>query len=150
MDFGRTRLVLEPEAAWRNLSTSPTARVTRSAVVVAAVALAVVGLLVLSSVFHLLGGEPPTGSQSPTPSPSVSTSPQPSLPPSSVAASASVLPVSVAETPTAAPTPRTYVVQEGDTLNLIAQRFGTTVAAIQAANGLSGTDINIGQVLIIP
>jgi membrane-bound lytic murein transglycosylase D len=52
--------------------------------------------------------------------------------------------------PTAAPTPQTYVVQAGDTLGAIATRFGTTVAAIQAANGLPNTVINIGQVLVIP
>lgn len=40
--------------------------------------------------------------------------------------------------------------KQGDTLNLIAQQFGTTVEAIQAANGLTGTEINVGQVLIIP
>jgi N-acetylmuramoyl-L-alanine amidase len=43
------------------------------------------------------------------------------------------------------------VVQEGDTLSAIANRFRTTVAAIQAANGLGENDvINIGQVLVIP
>jgi LysM repeat protein len=48
-------------------------------------------------------------------------------------------------------TPRSYVVQEGDTLSAIAARFGTTVGAIQAANGLGQSDlINVGQVLIIP
>ncbi len=46
--------------------------------------------------------------------------------------------------------PRTYVVQRGDNLFRIAQRFGTTVTAIQAANGLTGTTIYVGQTLIIP
>lgn len=44
----------------------------------------------------------------------------------------------------------TYTVQPGDTLFRIALRFGTTVSAIQAANGLTGTIIYIGQVLTIP
>lgn len=44
----------------------------------------------------------------------------------------------------------TYVVQAGDTLWLIAQRYGTTVDAIKRLNGLSGDLINIGQVLKIP
>ncbi|HOA25184.1 MAG TPA: LysM peptidoglycan-binding domain-containing protein [Aggregatilineales bacterium] len=46
--------------------------------------------------------------------------------------------------------PHTYVVQRGDNLFRIAQRFGTTVTAIQAANGLTGTTIYAGQTLIIP
>ena len=44
----------------------------------------------------------------------------------------------------------TYVVQPGDTLWIIAQRYGTTVDAIKRLNGLSGDMINIGQVLKIP
>ena len=43
------------------------------------------------------------------------------------------------------------MVQEGDTLAAIAQRFGTTASAIQAANGIDDPDeIVIGQVLVIP
>ncbi|MFN8459522.1 MAG: LysM peptidoglycan-binding domain-containing protein [Anaerolineae bacterium] len=46
----------------------------------------------------------------------------------------------------------TYTVESGDTLYGIAARFGTTVAALQTANGLSdfGPAINIGQQLLIP
>ena len=52
---------------------------------------------------------------------------------------------------TPAPTPRTYVVQEGDTLAAIAQQFGTTVEALQAANGIEDpNEIIIGQVLVVP
>lgn len=43
-----------------------------------------------------------------------------------------------------------YTVQPGDTLFLLAQRFGTTVAAIKAANGLASDVLNVGQVLFIP
>jgi LysM repeat protein len=44
-----------------------------------------------------------------------------------------------------------YVVQPGDTLFALAQRFGTTVAALAAANDLSVDGIlQIGQVLTIP
>ena len=50
-----------------------------------------------------------------------------------------------------AATPRTYVVQQGDTLASIAQQFGTTVAAIRSANGIADpNEILIGQVLVIP
>src|SRR4030042_1232811 len=57
---------------------------------------------------------------------------------------------------TAAPTPpagadTTYEVQAGDTLFSIARRFGTTVEAIVAANGLADpSQIEVGQVLLIP
>lgn len=43
-----------------------------------------------------------------------------------------------------------YIVQAGDSLWLIAQKFNTTVAAIKQLNGLSGDLLNIGQVLHIP
>lgn len=44
-----------------------------------------------------------------------------------------------------------YVVQPGDTLFSIAQRFGTTVQAIALANNISNPNlIVVGQVLIIP
>lgn len=151
--FGRTRLVLEPEAAWRGLASSPTSRINRPALLVAAVALAVVGLLVLSSLFGILNGGP-AGSASPTASPSLSLSASPlaSSPPASAAASAAASAPVPSATPvvTPAPSQRTYVVQQGDTLNEIAQRFGTTAEAIKAANGLASDTINVGQVLIIP
>ena len=153
VDFGRTRLVLEPEAAWRGLASSPTTRISRPAVLVAAAALAVIGLLVLGSVLGILNGAP-AESASPTasPSPSPSASPVPSSPPASAAASAPASAPVPSPTPvvTPAPSQRTYVVQQGDTLNDIAQRFGTTAAAIKAANGLTSDTINVGQVLIIP
>lgn len=43
-----------------------------------------------------------------------------------------------------------YVVQAGDTLWLIAQRYNTTVNAIKSLNGLTSDLLNIGQVLRIP
>lgn len=43
-----------------------------------------------------------------------------------------------------------YVVQAGDSLWLIAERFGTTVDALKSLNGLTGDLIQIGQVLKIP
>lgn len=43
-----------------------------------------------------------------------------------------------------------YVVRPGDSLWLIAQKFGTTVDAIKAANKLTSNVINVGQVLQIP
>lgn len=53
-------------------------------------------------------------------------------------------------TPTTAALP-THTVQPGDTLFLIAQRFGTSVDAIAKANGISDPNvIEVGQVLQIP
>ena len=76
---------------------------------------------------------PPT--PTPTPTPAASTTPTP--------------------TPTSTPTPTptvkvvTYVVVSGDTLTKIANRFGTTVSAIKAANGLTKDQVNVGQKLVI-
>lgn len=44
----------------------------------------------------------------------------------------------------------TYTVKAGDTLWLLANRYGTTVDAIKKMNGLSGSDLSIGQILKIP
>jgi peptidoglycan endopeptidase LytF len=44
-----------------------------------------------------------------------------------------------------------YTIQAGDTFFLLAQRFGTTVAAIEAANpGVNPNNLQIGQVICIP
>ncbi|MBO9323971.1 MAG: LysM peptidoglycan-binding domain-containing protein [Roseiflexus sp.] len=50
------------------------------------------------------------------------------------------------------PTPTgLYIVQPGDTLSELAIAFGTTVAEIMAANGLTDPDsLQVGQPLIIP
>ncbi|MDQ7844603.1 MAG: LysM peptidoglycan-binding domain-containing protein [Armatimonadota bacterium] len=52
--------------------------------------------------------------------------------------------------PRAAAVARSYRVQRGDTLFAIARRFDTTVAALQATNGLRSELIHPGQVLTIP
>jgi len=43
-----------------------------------------------------------------------------------------------------------YSVRKGDTLYALAKRYGTTVGKIQQANGISGSNIQIGQRLKIP
>lgn len=43
-----------------------------------------------------------------------------------------------------------YTVRSGDTLWLLSRRYGTTVDAIKALNGLTSDMLNIGQVLKIP
>ncbi|WP_420627519.1 LysM peptidoglycan-binding domain-containing protein [Candidatus Leptofilum sp.] len=52
--------------------------------------------------------------------------------------------------PTATPEATVYVVKRGDTLFSIARRFGSTVDAVKAANGLVSNNITPGQQLIIP
>ena len=48
------------------------------------------------------------------------------------------------------PSAQRYAVKKGDSLWKIANRFRTTTQTIQTANGISGTALSIGQVLIIP
>ncbi len=43
----------------------------------------------------------------------------------------------------------TYTVTKGDTLYSISKRYGMTVKALQKLNGLKGTALNIGQVLVV-
>jgi LysM repeat protein len=88
-----------------------------------------------------------TSSPSPTPlaTPVATATPVPTRSPTAIPSPRPATPA-----PTPAPTARTYVVQEGDTLNGIAARFGVSIAALREANGLSGDLITIGQRLIIP
>ena len=54
-------------------------------------------------------------------------------------------------TPSPTPTPTTYVVQPGDTLGEIADRFGVDVEALAAANDITDPGlIYAGQTLVIP
>lgn len=74
------------------------------------------------------------------------------------AAQATAAPTAAPAQPTAAPSPtarpgqREHIVASGDTLGAIATRYGTTVAAVVAANNLPGSNtvLNIGQRLVIP
>jgi LysM repeat protein len=61
-------------------------------------------------------------------------------------------PTYTAPTPAPAPTSSrsSHTVQRGDTLFNISRRYGTSVAAIQNANGLNGDLIRIGETLRIP
>lgn len=70
------------------------------------------------------------------------TDPTPTPPPTPV----------ITPTPTPEPTNRTYVVRSGDTLLIIAQRFGLTLGQLMAANpSITDPDrIRVGQVIVIP
>lgn len=100
----------------------------------------------------------PEPTPSPSPSPTATPEPTPSPSPSATAtpeptASPSPSPTSTpSPEPTPTPTPALllYTVELGDTLANIAIAYDTTVAAIMQANGLSGTNINPGQKLVIP
>jgi LysM repeat protein len=91
----------------------------------------------------------PTASPSPSPSPSASPSPSPSPTPTP---SPSPAPKPSASSSPSLPAPtRTYTVQAGDTLIGIAAKFDTTVAILQALNGIDDARlIHTGQVLKIP
>ena len=45
---------------------------------------------------------------------------------------------------------RTYTVERGDTLSLIADAFNTKVSTIKAMNGLKNDNIRVGQKLVVP
>lgn len=46
--------------------------------------------------------------------------------------------------------PGSYIVSRGDSLSEIAERFNVSLAALKAANNISGSVIHLGQELIIP
>lgn len=154
--FLRTRQVVDPEPAWRGLGDAAIGRPPAGAGL-ALLVLAALVVAVLAGNFVL--GDGPGVTPTPTPIGSMPDSASQVASPTTVASASQppsptvVLTSSAAPTssPTSAATPRTYVVQVGDTLNEIAVRFGTSAAAIAIANGITVTDTIVpGQVLIIP
>ncbi|HEX2765617.1 MAG TPA: LysM domain-containing protein [Candidatus Limnocylindria bacterium] len=161
--FRSTRLVIAPEPAWRGMAGR--ARRSRSGLAAAGLVLGacVAGTAIVAGSLAATGAtgaasatstptttpvvtprSTPRPTANPTPSPSEmpveSATPQPTPPPT---------PSPPPATPV--PTQRTYVVQEGDTLAAIAQQFGVSVAALQAANDIEDpNEIIIGDVLVIP
>ncbi|MDQ1545539.1 MAG: hypothetical protein QOH69_443 [Actinomycetota bacterium] len=77
---------------------------------------------------------PPTGQYVTTPAPVTTTAPPaPASPPAPTSSNGS------------------YVIQRGDTITAIAKKFGVTVSAVLAANGLTATSIiYAGRTLVIP
>jgi LysM repeat protein len=159
----RTRLVFDPDprfgAVGGLISPGTSARRWLVAGGVAAVGVAAAATAVGGGFNGLVGdrsasASEPTIIDSPSPSVGLQATAQPT-PETTVAPTkvpASPTPPATQQ-PTQAPAseaPQTYRVKEGDTLSSIATRFGTSVAAIQAANGLGSDVINVGQVLVIP
>jgi LysM repeat protein len=164
-----TRMILAPEPSWRGIAGQ--ARRARSGpVAVIGAGVAVLGIGGVAFAMGLLDdpGDPrtagltsvssePSASPTPTARPTQTVAPTPSPSPTPVmTAVPTAVPTSVpTPVPTLAPTApppaqQTYTVQQGDTLAAIAQQFGTTVAALQAANGIEDpNEIFIGQVLVI-
>ena len=111
--------------------------------VLAAAALVAAGALY----FDILPGGGGVAKASPTAQPSGLVVPTPTPPPTP-------LPTEMASLiPTAEPTPGgTYVVQSGDSLSIIGDKFGIPWLMIAEANGIAGPDyiIQVGQELTIP
>jgi LysM repeat protein len=161
-----TRLVVAPEPAWRGIA-GRARRAPRGPLVAVGVVALGVGLGGVALASAVIDGriQLANASEEPTPSatevPTTPTAtPRPTATPAATpsatvapttAPTATVAPTAVPTPTPAPPPPRTYTVAEGDTLALIAQRFATTVEALQAANGIEDPDeIVIGQVLVIP
>jgi LysM repeat protein len=156
-----TRLVIDRASASSSRSAlRPTRRPLVAAVVLVVAGTGAIGFGAVDRVASLLGGTgDPEGEVSripaaATPTATPSHSPAPTATPvSSQAASPSPTATAVASS---APTSvvlasQTYIVQPGDTLRAIADRYGTTVAALQEANGIVDQNlIEAGQELVIP
>jgi LysM repeat protein len=160
-----TRLLLAPQPAWRGFAgrARPSRSLTLAVAGTGAAAVLVASVALVSAVLDAPSSGPPgttTSSATPTASPSPRPTERPTSTPAPSATTAPTPSPTVAPTPvptalaTAAPTPipqRTYQVVAGDTLAEIAQRFGTTVQALQAANGIDDpNEIGVGQILVIP
>jgi LysM repeat protein len=161
--IARTRLIVEPDtrrigpAGAPTFGTSPRRWLVAGGI--AAVGVAAAATAVAGGFNNLVGGHAvPSVSErtdSATPSTATATADPTATATQAPSASGPTAPPTATpkpqRTPAATPQRQTYVVQDGDTLSTIANRFGTSVAAIQRANGLKNSDvINVGEVLLIP
>jgi len=168
-----TRMVIAPDPTWRGIAGRARRVPTAPLVVIgaASIVVGIGGIAVASGAvgdgLETLTGEASTAarsSESPlaqatrtparapsdTPTATPSATPMPPSPSPTASPAVSGAPT-VAPTVAPPPTQQTYVVQEDDTLAAIAEQFGTSVAALQAANGIDdANEILIGQVLVLP
>lgn len=116
-------------------------------------ALALLGVLtILFLLFSVATGGPLAQllvTSTPTLTPTLPATPTPSPEPATPTPQFTDTPTPT-EGPSPTPTPAIYVVVEGDTLFSIARKFTTTMDAIIIANNLVGTNLSIGQTLVIP
>lgn len=93
----------------------------------------------------------PTAVAATTPSvsrpPSTASSPKPKPP---VAATPAIKPAPAVKAKPASKPPIRHIIVKGDTLWGLSRKYGTTVDAIQRANGLKSTNLRIGRTLLIP
>lgn len=97
----------------------------------------------------------PTLIPSPTPAPTATIEPTATPAPTATIEPTALPPEPTAPPPTAVPAaqPQRYVVEAGDTLRAISERFGVSVTRLLDYNGLTpeeGDNLRIGQVLYIP
>lgn len=130
-------------------------RAGRRAYTIVLGAVLIIGVIALFYLITYILGSPGSSSSPPaSPQPSPSPLPGPaaiSSPPPVLSPSPSPSPAPVAS-PAPPPAQRFHVVEGGDTLNRIAQRYGVTVEQIMQANGFTDRNriLRIGERLVIP
>lgn len=128
----------------------PSAAVYRGSILTLVVATAVAAFLIISPPADEGGvAEPREATQSPT----AEATDQPDDPPTTTPTIAGTATTTGEATPgaTEAPSGRTHTVVDGDTLSGIAEQYGVTQAALQAANpGVTLDPLGLGTVLVIP
>ncbi len=125
-------------------------RAARTPYTVILVAVLVVGVIALFFAVSWALGSSGSATGTPTPQPAAA-SPLPA--PSPISSPPPFLMPSPSPSPgLAPPQQRFHVVEGGDTLNRIAQRYGVTVEAIMQANGFTDRNriLRIGERLVIP
>lgn len=98
--------------------------------------------------------KPPVIASAPTPTPRPAArptrpAPRPPVGRPSVASKPKPRPKAVKAKPKRK-SPIRYTIKKGDTLYALARKYKTSVTAIQRANGLKGTNLQIGKRLLIP
>jgi LysM repeat protein len=117
----------------------------------AAIVLIAVGIVVL--ILWLTGANGPSLSFFASPTPTATETATPTATPTDTPTA--TLTPTVTETPTASATPTAsgpfiYVVEENDTLDSIAEKFGVNVLVLMALNNMTDSLIRVGDELLIP
>jgi nucleoid-associated protein YgaU len=100
---------------------------------------------------QLTGGAVPTPSAAAGALASAAPSAQPTVPPTPVPSAAASPEATPLSSPQPSARPAFYIVQRGDSLGSIANRFGTTVQRLMDLNHISNPNrINVGQKILLP